>query len=52
MGLRTLAYKIKKIDKGRYVNFNIEASPDKLKPIDKVLKLKEEILKFVIFKKE
>ncbi len=52
MGLRTLAYRIKKLDKGRYFTYNIEASPEKLKPLDKLLKLKEEILKSVFFKKE
>jgi small subunit ribosomal protein S6 len=52
MGLRTLAYKIKKSDKGRYFSYNIEASPDKLKPLDKIFKLKDEILKSVFFKKE
>jgi small subunit ribosomal protein S6 len=52
MGLRTLAYKIKKNEKGRYINYNIESSPEKLKPLEKLLRLKEEILKFVIFKKE
>jgi small subunit ribosomal protein S6 len=52
MGLRTLAYKIKKQDKGRYHSYNIEANPEKLKPLGKLLQLKEEILKFVVFKKE
>jgi small subunit ribosomal protein S6 len=52
MGLRTLAYKIKKQDKGRYFCYKIEASPDKLKPLGKQLQLKEEILKFVFFRKD
>jgi small subunit ribosomal protein S6 len=52
MGLRTLAYDIKKSDKGHYIVFNIEGDPDKIKPVDKSLKLKDEILKFVFFKKE
>jgi len=51
-GVRTLAYRIKKSEKGRYHIYNIEAEPDKLKPLDKILKLKDEILKFVFFKKD
>lgn len=52
MGLRTLAYAIKKSDKGHYFAYNIESDPEKIKPVDKSLKLKDEILKFVFFKKE
>ncbi|MBN1410339.1 MAG: 30S ribosomal protein S6 [Spirochaetales bacterium] len=52
MGLKTLAYDIKKNDKGHYINFEIESEPDKIKPLDKIFKLNNEILKFVFFKKE
>lgn len=52
MGLRTLAYEIKKNKQGHYINFEIQAEPDKLKPLDRIFKLKNEILKFVFFRKD
>jgi small subunit ribosomal protein S6 len=51
-GVRTLSYRIKKSEKGRYHIYNIEAEPDKIKPLEKILMLKDEILKFVFFKKK
>jgi small subunit ribosomal protein S6 len=52
MGLRTMSYVIKKNDKGHYINFEIESEPDKIKPLGKIFQLKNEILKFVFFKKD
>jgi small subunit ribosomal protein S6 len=51
MGERELAYEIKKKTKGHYVLFNIEADPESLKPLDKTLKLKSGILKYLFVKK-
>lgn len=52
MGERRLAYPVKKHDRGHYFRYDIEAEPDTLKPLDKTLRLKSEILKYVFFKKE
>jgi small subunit ribosomal protein S6 len=52
MGKKDLAYEIKKNQRGHYFCYKIETDPNNLKPIEKNLKLKSEILKFVIFKDE
>jgi small subunit ribosomal protein S6 len=52
MGERVLAYEIKKASRGHYIRYELEANPDQLQPIDKSLKLKTEILKFVFFRKD
>lgn len=50
MGQKDLAYTIKKQDKGHYFCYKIQSEPDKLKIIDKNLRLTQEILKFVFFR--
>ena len=52
MGLRELAYEIKKTAQGHYINFEIQSSPEKLQPLDRIFRLKNEILKFVFFRKD
>jgi small subunit ribosomal protein S6 len=52
MGERELAYEIKKKRSGHYLLFTIEADPESLKPLDKTLKLKAGILKYLFIKKE
>jgi len=52
MGERTLAYSIKNQGRGHYMRYDVETEPDKIKPLDKSLKLKPEILKYVFFRKE
>ena len=51
MGERTLAYEIKKAERGHYLRYNIETEPQTIQPIEKNLKLRPEILKYVFFKK-
>ena len=51
MGVKTLGYEIKKSDRGHYICYNIEAAPDTIKSLEKSLKLKPEILKFVFFRR-
>jgi small subunit ribosomal protein S6 len=50
MGKKDLAYDIKKQSEGYYICYKIQSAPDKLKLLEKSLKLRPEILKFVIFK--
>ncbi len=52
MGERVLAYEIKKANRGHYIRYELETNPDRLQPIEKSLKLKTEILKFVFFRKD
>jgi small subunit ribosomal protein S6 len=52
MGERTLAYPIKKQDRGHYVLFNVELPAPKVIEIDKILKLQNEILKFLFIVQE
>jgi small subunit ribosomal protein S6 len=52
MGVKSLAYEIKKNDRGHYICYNIEAEPDTIKSLEKSLKLKPDILKFVFFRNQ
>ena len=52
MGERTLAYEIKKNERGHYIRYDLEASPDSIKQVDRSLKLRPEILKYMFFRKE
>lgn len=52
MGLKDLAYDIKKTRQGHYINFEIESGPEKLQALNRIFKLKNEILKFVFFRKD
>ncbi len=51
-GNRELAYKIKKTTRGAYLFYEIESEPESIKVLDKALKLRSEILKFLILRKE
>jgi small subunit ribosomal protein S6 len=50
MGKKELAYDIKKQTEGHYICYKIQSAPDKLKLLEKSLKLRPEILKFVVFR--
>ena len=50
-GSRSLAYPIKKNTSGYYVHFEIEAEPEKAKELDKILKLEEDILRYLLIRK-
>ena len=52
MGERSLAYEIKKNDRGHYIRYDVEASPDMIQQAERALKLKPEILKYIFFRKE
>ena len=52
MGVRFLAYPIKKSDKGHYVYYELEADPETISTLDRHFKLMSPILKFLFVKKE
>lgn len=47
-GLRDLAYPIKRNQKGFYAHFEIEADPKNAKGLDKILKVEEDILRYLL----
>lgn len=49
-GKRHLAYSVKKQADGYYVLINFEAEPATIKEIDRVMKIRDEILKHLIVK--
>jgi small subunit ribosomal protein S6 len=52
MGDRPLAYQIKKAKRGVYVFYEMESDPQNIHALDKALKLRSEILKYLFTRKE
>ena len=52
MGKRKLAYDIKKFSEGTYLLFNFEAKPDSIKELERVYRITDDIMKFIVVKKE
>ena len=52
IGLRTLAYLIKKNRKGHYVLTNIAAEPPVIKELERVMRINEDVLRFLTIKVE
>lgn len=52
IGRKTLAYKIKKVNEGYYINCDFEAPPAAISKIKAELKHSDEILRYVIFAKD
>lgn len=52
MGERDLAYPIKKEDRGHYYLFEADIEPEVVNELDKSLRLRDEILKFLFVNKE
>jgi len=52
MGDRLLTYQIKKSKRGFYVYYELEAEPESIHALDKALKLRNEILKYLFIRKE
>ena len=52
LGERQLAYEIKGRMRGRYVLFFFNLSPDKLGAVEKILKLEQHIMKYLLIRAE
>ena len=52
MGKKKLAYEIKKNKEGIYMLFNFEAKPDSITELERVYRITDEILKFIVVRKE
>lgn len=51
MGKRKLAYEIKKFKEGTYMLFNFEAKPDSITELERVYRITDDIIKFIVVKK-
>ena len=52
MGKRKLAYEIKKFSEATYMLFNFEAKPDSIKELERVYRITDDIIKFIVVRKE
>ena len=52
MGRRKLAYEIKKFKEATYMLFNFEANPDSISELERVYRITDGILKFIVVRKE
>ena len=50
MGMRELAYKIKKFERGYYVILYFSVEPSAIKELERVYRINEEIIRFLTFK--
>ena len=52
MGKKRLAYEIKKFKEGTYMLFSFEANPDSIKELERVYRITDDIIKFIVVRKE
>ena len=52
LGKKRLAYEIKKNKEGYYVLFNFEAKPSEISELERNYKITDEIMKFIVIRKE
>ena len=52
MGKKRLAYEIKKFKEGTYMLFNFEANPDSIKELERVYRITDDVIKFIVVRKE
>ena len=52
MGKKKLAYEIKKNKEGFYVVINFEANPTLIKELERVYRITDEVIKFIVVRKD
>lgn len=52
MGKRKLAYEIKKNKEAYYVAINFEANPSLIKELERVYRITDEVIKFIVVRKD
>ena len=52
MGKKKLAYEINKNKEGTYMLFNFESKPESIKELERVYRITDDIMKFIVVKKE
>ena len=51
MGKKKLAYEIKKFKEATYMLFNFESKPEAIDEIERVYRITDDIIKFIVVKK-
>ena len=52
MGKRKLAYEIKKNKEGYYVVINFEAQPELIKELERIYRITDDVIKFIVVRKD
>ena len=52
MGKKKLAYEIKKFNEATYMLFKFEAKPDSIAELERVYRITDDIVKFIVVKKD
>ena len=52
VGLKKLAYEIKKNKEGYYIIFKFEAKPDSIDELERVYRITDEVMKFIVVRQE
>ena len=52
LGKKKLAYEIKKNSEGIYVLINFEAAPSLIKELERVYRITDEVMKFIVVRKD
>ncbi len=52
LGKKKLAYEIKKHKEGNYVVINFEANPERIKELERIYRITDEVIKFIVVKKD
>ena len=52
MGKKRLAYEIKKNKEGTYMLFNFEANPDSIAELERVYRITDDIIKFIVVRRD
>ena len=52
IGKKRLAYEIKKFKEGTYMLFNFESNPDSIKELERVYRITDDVIKFIVVRKE
>ena len=52
MGKKKLAYEIKKFNEATYMLFNFEAKPDSIAELERVYRITDDVIKYIVVRKE
>jgi small subunit ribosomal protein S6 len=52
MGMKKLAYEINKQSEGNYILINFEAAPTLIKELERVYRITDEVMKFIVVRKD
>ena len=52
MGKKKLAYEVKKFNEATYLLFNFEAKPESIAELERIYRITDDIIKYIVVKKE